>query len=203
MHPDRFSKRDMTVAVITLIIGLVAGMFLAEPFGLAGTAGNNDNGTQTEARRDDTRVLYQLDIETVETWLLEDADPESEEYIQLSAILEQMKEYGGSDDFTTIFGDIQEISPTDSVLTATYERVTGEVLENAEELEGNTDELAVIIGAWEDPYEFEGASLQFYLKVPEDMADDLPKEWDEFKVDKPLETTIFWTNLRGLPTLEA
>ncbi len=201
MHPDRFSKRDMTVAVITLIIGLVAGMFLAEPFGLAGTAGDSDTGSNTEARRDDTRVLYQLDIETVETWLLEDVDPESEEYAEWSAILEQMKNYV-EDDLTVVFPR-QEDGPSDNILGVIYEQISGEAVENADELTANTDELAVIIGSWEDPYEFEGASLQFYLKVPEDMADNLPKEWNEFKVDKPLETTIFWTNLRGLPALES
>lgn len=203
MTPDRFSKRDMTVAVVTLIIGLVAGMFLAEPFGLSGTAGDKDTDATDSARRDDTRVLYQLEIETVETWLLEDADTESEEYAQLTAILDQMKNYGDEgNDFTTVFGSEQEISPTDSVLTVAYERVTGEALEAAADLEANDNELAVIIGAWEDPYEFDGAALQFYLKVPEDMTNDLPKDWDEFKVDKPLETTIFWTNLRGLPVLD-
>ena len=205
MTRDRFSQRDMTVAVVTLIIGLIAGMFLAEPLGLTGTAREQDNKTSTGATSNDTRVLYQLDIDTVETWLLKDVDRESEEYAQLTAILEQMKNYGDEgNDFTSVFGSREEVGPVDSILTATYEKITGEALQNAEELEASNDKLAVIVGAWEDPYEFDGASLQFYLKVPKDMADkNLPqKEWEKFEVNKPLETTIFWTNLGGLPTLE-
>lgn len=197
------NSRELIFAVVGLILGLVVGF--AGNAALEGTAGDNGDDNGDVARVGEPRILYQVSVEDMEAFLLDGVEEDSELYALLSAQLEEMKAYTGEEEFFASLNEEVEAEQIDNVLTYTYARVSDESVENVEalpevEVDEGEFELEVIIGEWADPYELEGATLQFYLKVPEDLSKDLPKEWTT--LDKPLDTHIFWTSLRGIPELE-
>lgn len=194
------SRRELTLSIIALIMGIAVGF--AGNAALEGTASDTDKNDNE--RRSDTRVLYRVDVDEMETFLLDQLDEESQAELieELSARFDAMREYNGPEDFTTIFGEQVEESNLDVVLAAVYAELSDQASDTLEELsvDDSNDALQVIIGEWADPYDLDGASLQFYLKVPQDMAKELPKDWET--LDKSLDTHIFWNSLRGIPELE-
>jgi hypothetical protein len=200
---QKMNTRELMLTIIALALGIVVGF--AGNAALEGTAGDNGDDDGNVARVGDPRVLYQVTVEDMETFLLEEVEEDSELYEVLSAQLEEMKNYTGEEEFFASLNEEVEAEQIDNVLTYAYARLSDDSVENVEALpdvdfEDGEFELEVIIGEWADPYELEGASLQFYLKVPEDMTEDLPKDWTT--LDKPLDTHIFWTSLRGVPHLD-
>lgn len=196
------NRRELMLSIVALALGIIVGF--AGNTALEGTAGDNGDDNDV-ARVGDPRVLYQVPVEDMETFLLDEVEEDSELYALLSAQLEEMKAYTGEEEFFASLNEEVEAEQIDNVLTFTYARVSAESVESVEalpevEVDEGEFELEVIIGEWADPYELEGATLQFYLKVPEDLSKDLPKEWTT--LDKPLDTHIFWTSLRGIPELE-
>lgn len=199
-------RRDLISLILALVLGFISGF--AVNSSLEGTAGQKDDDV-SNARKADERVLYRVSIDDMEAYLLEGLDAESELYDQISANLEAMRDYQtfiarATDDA----GKEAVIEDINVVLSSAYARVSDQTLETVEgvadvEVDDAEESLQIIIGEWSDPYVFEDAELQFYLKVPTNLADNLPKEWSEFQEDKPLETTIFWQNLQALPGLEA
>lgn len=197
------NRRELMLSVIALVLGIIVGF--AGNAALEGTAGDNGDDDGDVARVGDPRVLYQVSVEDMETFLLDGVEEDSELYELLSAQLEEMKAYTGEEEFFASLNEEVEAEQIDNVLTYSYARLSDKSVENVEalpdvEVDEGEFELEVIIGEWADPYELEGATLQFYLKVPEDMSKELPKEWTT--LDKPLDTHIFWTSLRGIPELE-
>ena len=203
------TRRELILSIVALALGIAVGF--AGGGSLEGTAANQDKDSDNEARAKDDRILYQVDLEAVEVWLLEGLDPESEEYAAVSAQIETMKSYDDSEDFTAVFGENVEESQIDIVLVDAYAHISGQDVATLDDVVTSEEEFAleVIIGEWADPYDLttNGAPvLQFYLKVPPSLTDNLPEGFEEMDgvptLDKPLETTIFWKSLRGIPTLE-
>lgn len=200
------NSRELMLSLAALVLGIIVGF--AGNAALEGTAGDNGDDNGDVARVGDPRILYQVSVEEMETFLLEDLDEESELYELLTAQLEEMKAYTGEEAFFEDLEEQVEAEQIDNVLTYAYARIADESVDNVEalpdvEVDDGEFELEVIIGEWADPYELEGATLQFYLKVPEDINKDLPesaKDWAT--LDKPLDTHIFWTSLRGIPELD-
>lgn len=202
------NRRDL---ILGLVVGLVLGAILASAVGLdlAGTAGD-DGADEDTGRAADDRILYQLNLDQAEEWLLsyyEEADGSEEVRDQLTETFELMRTYDSEEDVIEIFGDRAVVGPADSVLAEAYARAAGQEVASVEDLEVNDGEngLQVIVGEWSDPYAIaEGPVLRFYLKVPTELNENLPKDWSndpEISLDKPLETTIFWQNLAGIPAL--
>lgn len=91
-----------------------------------------------------------------------------------------------AEDLGVYFAEIDQGGSVENVLSVIYQTLldsTGS---------GELEAFAVCLGLDQDPYSISGPGLYLYLRVPEAISDDLPKEWE--LLNGPKEDSMLWSS---------
>lgn len=203
------TRREVTILVSSLVVGLLLGMFLVSLdenlalFGTAGGGSKSSNDKETKA----TVLYYRVPLEAAQTWL-------NEQYPELS----EDKQQEWSEAFTKIdglysspnfFEDADIVRADISTNTASnvlddfYAALTGveaDKLDEISQLEVNQG-VTTCLGLYDDIMQ---GGMYIYLKLDSEEAKslNLPKEWEDLKLQKPAENDILWIDMGCFPNVE-
>lgn len=206
----KLNRREVTVLISGLIVGLLLGMVMVsldEDLALFGTAGGSDKTGQN--KDDKSSVLYyRVPLTEAQTWLGEKYPELTEEkqqewtdaFAKIDALPTSADFFADAD---VLREDISE-NTSSNVLDDFYAALTGveaDKLNEISQLDVN-EGISTCLGLYDDPME---AGMYLYLKVTSEEAKklELPKEWEDLKLQKPAENDILWIDMGCFPNVEA
>ncbi len=206
----KLNRREVTVLISGLIVGLLLGMVMVsldEDLALFGTAGGS--GSSGQNKDDKTSVLYyRVPLTEAQAWLGEKYPELSEEKQQeWTDAFAKIDALPTSADFFTdadaLRLDISD-NTASNVLDDFYAALTGveaDKLNEISQLDIN-EGISACLGLYDDPMQ---PGMYLYLKVTSEEAKklELPKEWEELKLQKPAENDILWIDMGCFPNVEA
>lgn len=171
-------KKTQLYGIGGLIIGFLLGAILVgaagEDLGLTGTASDaNGNTINIELAPLD---YYLVPIEEASAWLRTNYPDEADE---VSDDLDAVNGLFGTADFGTYYAENQ--GSVENVLLTLQGLLFADV---------NPD-VSTCVGINQDVYS--GPGVYVYVQVPDNMADNVPVDWEDLKLDGPKEDTMLWS----------
>lgn len=200
----KLTPREITIIIVGLILGLVAGVLLEAEADLFGTASDEEKSSANTAggdKKSSDFAYYLVELDEVDAWLA-DTYPESADKFEASI--------GELQDLPTLWGGMMPDAATlkeqvDAVLPPSYAALQGVDEENVADYKADPDyELATCLGIDDNPYNTDGAVMYFYMVIPEDDVDSLeiPKEWEDYKLKRPQANTMYWKLVECYPYVD-
>jgi hypothetical protein len=208
----KLNRREVTVLISGLVVGLLLGMVMVsldEDLALFGTAGGEGKNAENKGDKGDV-LYYRVPLEDAQTWLMTTYPELSEEKQQeWGEAFAKISALPTSADFFTqadVMRDDIANNTSGNVLDDFYAALTGveaDKLDEVSQLEIN-EGVTTCLGLYDSPVPDE-LGMYVYLKLSDDEAKklELPKEWEDLKLQKPAENDILWLDMGCYPDVES
>ncbi|MBN2303258.1 MAG: hypothetical protein JXQ72_02195, partial [Anaerolineae bacterium] len=198
----KLNNREITLMVISVVVGLLLGMILVGSSddlrtSLFGTAAEDKNEEQAVAT--ETVQYYLVDVPSAQDWLAEKY-PANVEVSQVAA--DELAKLIEAFEFRSAFLKAKEDGYVDAILPQMYAALAG--VENVEALKvDENNPMSVCLGLDDDLYGEPGIYL--YLTVPANQVKDvgIPETAAWKMLDEPKSDTLYWQLLACYPEPEA
>lgn len=206
----KLNRREVTVLISGLVVGLLLGMVMVsidDSLALFGTAGGSDKSSQDKGEKNDV-LYYRVPLTEAQAWLNEKY-PElstekqqewSDAFAKIDALPTSADFFNDADALRTDISDNTASNVLDDFYAA-FAGVQADKLDEISQLDIN-EGITTCLGLYDDPME---AGMYLYLKVTSEEAKklELPKEWEDLKLQKPAENDILWIDMGCFPNVEA